>query len=530
MDAKENEQLQLLYAETVYKKNVSFNAMTGDDWIKFFKRIRPKFIVPSRDQLANELLDKTYDRVKDISQKTIVKSDYVSLVIDGWTNIRRDAVINIVLMTPTPIFYESIDTQGATKDADYMFDILKPIIIQLGPAKVTGLISDNEPKMISLKDKVIAEFKHIQFSGCVSHKFSNLIKKICDLDQIKTLVEDTEQIVFEIKNTQKLHAKYRSLIAQQKGKKKSFGELKTFSKTRFAGTAIMMKSVINAMDALRVLAADPENNVSEGTKMKVMSMGKHKEYVAEITLLVDFLDPLKDFIHCIEYDCFSIADMIHSVKKLEEWYLNNDIHFGSANIKIDQMFKDTINSVKTPSALLANILHPFYRGEELSTKEKSTAAMFVNVFARQLNMDVSVVMKSYQNFINGEFLFSQQYLFTIDTKNAISWWKFIKNISEHKSLCEMAHRLLCIQPTNTAVERSFSQQKRIHSIERYLLTAERVYKLMYIRSNLNASKPVSENVDRINPNVDDFIIVPETDLDSEDNESEDDVMSVHSSN
>ena len=175
-------------------------------------------------------------------------------------------------------------------------------------------------------------------------------------------------------------------------------------------------------------------------------------------------------------------------------------------------------------------MHPFYRGEELSTKEKSTAAIFANVFARQLNMDVSVVMKSYQNFINGEFHFSQQYLFTIDTKNAISWWKFIKKISEHKSLCEIALRLLCMQPTNTAVGRSFSQQKRIHIIERYLLTAERVTKLMYIRSNLNPSKPVSENVDRINPNVDDFIIVPETDLDSEDNESEDDVMSVYSSN
>ena len=156
--------------------------------------------------------------------------------------------------------------------------------------------------------------------------------------------------------------------------------------------------------------------------------------------------------------------------------------------------------------------------------------MFVNVFARQLNMDVSVVMKSYQNFISGEFLFSQQYLFTIDTKNAISWWKFLKKISEHKSLCEIALRLLCIQPTNTAVERSFSQQKRIHSIERYLLTAERVNKLMYILSNLNASNPVYENVDRINPNVDDFIIVPETDLDSEDNEGEYDVLFVHSSN
>lgn len=260
MDPKENKRLQLKYASCVYRNALSFNAMTGKDWKEFFGELRPSFTLPTREQLSNELLDETYQRVSDAAIKHIEKSNYVTLVIDGWTNVNKDAIINVVAMTPAPVFLKSIDTKGVCKNVEYMYGIVEEAIQNIGVRKVTGLISDNESKMITLKDEVQKVHKHVVFNGCVSHKLHNLIKKITALPKIRTLIDGCKEIV-EVNNHQSSHAKFRKLITADK--EKSFGELKLYSKTRFAGTVLMMNSVIKAQTALITLYADPANKISE---------------------------------------------------------------------------------------------------------------------------------------------------------------------------------------------------------------------------------------------------------------------------
>lgn len=194
MTEQEQKELQEMFSDCVYATGQSFNVMTCDIWKKFFTRLRPKFKVPDRKKISNQLLDKSYDKVSKLTDDHINQSDYVSLVIDGATNVNRDSIINIVAMTPSPVFLESIDTKGATKDANYMCHLLVPIIEKLQPRKITGLISDNESKMISLKDKIIEKYPHIIFSGCVGHKLNGLIGGICDRPLIQKLVVDAKPV------------------------------------------------------------------------------------------------------------------------------------------------------------------------------------------------------------------------------------------------------------------------------------------------------------------------------------------------
>ena len=186
MDGNELDELQLMYAECVYANGLSFNSMSNQKWVRFFKRLRPNFKVPSREQLSNELLKKSYDRVSKLAVAYVEKSEFISIVIDGWSNVRKNAIINVVAMTPEPVFLESIDTKGAKKNVKHMFNIVEKAITKLGAHKVAGLISDNENKMIGLKNEVIKKYKHIVFNGCVSHQLSLLIQKMCNLSDIKT--------------------------------------------------------------------------------------------------------------------------------------------------------------------------------------------------------------------------------------------------------------------------------------------------------------------------------------------------------
>ena len=484
MDGVENDKLQLLFAECVYASGVSFHAVTTKRWKEFFARIRPNFELPTRQQLGGGLLEKSYQKNVKTVDVYLEKTDYISLVIDGWTNIRKDAIINIVAMTPAPLFVKSIDTKGETKDADYMFSLLDQIIKKLGPKKITGLISDNEQKMLSLKDKVTKEYKHIVFSGCVAHKLNCLIKKICELKPIENIISGAKDIVKEINGNQKLHAKYRQMMVADRTS--SLRELKLFSETRFAGSIMMMKSVIDSVTALRSLAGDRNNKMSEINRKRILSLDEHLNFFQNLVHLQSTLKPICDGIHEIERNCCSIADMIEQIKTLEKIPLDGIKSFGDDIVsKVTKLFNDTMLSAKTPSALLANVLHPLYRGKNLSVEEKSTASLFIGIFSRNLDTNFNLAMKSYRQFINGEGYFSHQFLSAMEPESPISWWKFVSNMSDNNLLCEIAMRLLNIQPTNTAVERSFSKQKRIHSKDRNRLQGDKVNKLMYISSNIN---------------------------------------------
>ena len=116
MSNEENEELKSMFAECVYQTAQSFNASTHECWIKFFAKLRPKFEVPTKHELSNRLLDKSFEKVSSLTEDYICKADYISIVIDGWTNVRKDSIINIIAMTLSPIFLKSIDTKGAMKD------------------------------------------------------------------------------------------------------------------------------------------------------------------------------------------------------------------------------------------------------------------------------------------------------------------------------------------------------------------------------------------------------------------------------
>lgn len=115
MDPVENEVLRNKYADAVYGTAVSFNAISNPMWKEVYNRLRPKFEVPTREELSKDLLKESYERVSKLAVAYVEKSDYISIVIDGWSNVRKDAIINVVAMTPEPIFLEPIDTKGATK-------------------------------------------------------------------------------------------------------------------------------------------------------------------------------------------------------------------------------------------------------------------------------------------------------------------------------------------------------------------------------------------------------------------------------
>ena len=359
------------------------------------------------------------------------------------------------------------------------------VIFKLGPNKVTEIITDNEPKINLLANEVQNKYKHIVKVGCVSHKLSMMIRHICNLSQFKVLIKGTREIIREINDHHKLHAKYREAI--ESDGHGNFGELSLFSETRFAGSVLMMNTLIKAINPLKLIVSDSSNDVTDETKMKLLSYGQRKDFVSDMKQLVTILQPAADCIHRIEGNSESIADMIEQVMMMSHIHNASLQNISVQGEEVKTSFKKYISNSKTPSALLANMLHPLYLGSKQSSNDRSKAISFLVAFIGQLDMIDSKkdILKSYQEFYTKEGYFSQDFIWSLDLTNASSWWKMIRYQSDHKQLADIALRLLHVQPTNTTVERSFSSQNFIYRKEGNRLSAQHVHELLSVYCNIN---------------------------------------------
>lgn len=77
----------------------------------------------------------------------ISKAKTVGIQIDSRSNIRNDGIINILVITPEPVLYKTVESKDNKHDAQYMCDILVNVIEEIGASKVLSIVTDNASNM-----------------------------------------------------------------------------------------------------------------------------------------------------------------------------------------------------------------------------------------------------------------------------------------------------------------------------------------------------------------------------------------------
>lgn len=100
-------------------------------WKRFLNVLRPAYTPPTRHALSTHLLDTEFNRVQAKDKQTIDKADCISVISDGWSNVRGQGIINYIVTTPQPVFYKSTDTKDNRHTGLYIADELKTVISDL---------------------------------------------------------------------------------------------------------------------------------------------------------------------------------------------------------------------------------------------------------------------------------------------------------------------------------------------------------------------------------------------------------------
>lgn len=135
------------------------------------------------------LIDQKLDRIMTMSEDT-----GLAVLTDGWSNARREALINYLVATPRGAkFLRSTFGDGA-KDAEYMRQDLLKVLTEVGIDKVVVVVTDSAKVNQKALKLVTAEHKHITWVRCTAHAINLIFKDISKLDWALKIAKDARMV------------------------------------------------------------------------------------------------------------------------------------------------------------------------------------------------------------------------------------------------------------------------------------------------------------------------------------------------
>ena len=437
-------------AKFFYACNIPFNVAEHPQWLKMIELLRPGYLPPNRKALAGPLLEKTHGEIELNMQEDLHQKE-VTLIQDGWSDIHNTPVIASSIHAEDKSYFLSAEQTGANKKTkEYCATIALDAINQCKTkynCNVKGLVTDNEKKMVAMRTILKEEKPDIIVYGCASHWCNLLGQDITPASVIKQVVE--------VNKFFRNHHIPNSLLSDITGSVKP----QLPNETRWNSQIECCKSYIRNRPYMMLICAQNEEEIEPRIRTIINNIGLFNE----VKSLVEQLSPIAQALDKLQSDKSSIADACEEFCGLQ------------ANPVLEP-YKDTVkrrfDQAMTPSHFLANLLHPKYRGQRLTSTQIDEAQQLV------IN-DVPTVIPELLRYQLDDLVLPKVLSLSRETLSFQIWWKSAKQSeSISKELCDIAIKLSNLPASSASVERIFSNFGLIQTKLRNRLGISKASKLV----------------------------------------------------
>jgi hypothetical protein len=177
--------------------NISFRFLDNPFWMQFIRKLRPAYKSPTTRQFAT-LLSREYEQSKLTVTDVINNADFVSLTSDGWTDVSRNRLINVIAHTPDPLFYDTIDATMESHTGDLICELLASRIEIIGARKVVALVTDNASNLTGRVNGAWTLLKKrypwLITEGCKAHSIDLAAKDFVKLPVVSDVISNCTKI------------------------------------------------------------------------------------------------------------------------------------------------------------------------------------------------------------------------------------------------------------------------------------------------------------------------------------------------
>lgn len=484
MSKKEQDLADEAFARAIYAGALPLSIFSENPlWNDAFNILRPSYKPPNLHSLRKPLLEAEYSRVMELAKEKVQHAQCLTVISDGWTNIRGDGIVNFILATPSPVFHKAIEPGENRETGEFIGEELLKVIYDVGNANVLLIVTDNAKNMQSAWNIVRAEFPHIFTIGCIAHGLSLLAKDIMKVPRLSKLRNEAKTIVKTIKNKRVVLAIFRKKQQEKYGNK--LVTLKMPNPTRFAGDEILFNALKNNKSALQETMISEEVRIDETVRGLILDDG----FWHDITLAEELLKPIARGIKVLEGDAPNLSLVPRVLMDIKLQTINcldkysTVVNSSTRNTMLKQLSKRFEFCCK-PVHKAAYYVDPRFRGEGLSDEDCLDCLEVIKQISDHLSLPTSEVIANAALFKAKKGFYERTILWEVANHpecDPVAWWQ---GLCEKQQMQPVASRLLSLIPSSSASERNFSTFQLIHSKKRNRLLGSRVEKLVAIRSNL----------------------------------------------
>ena len=471
-------------ANFFYRTGISFRLADSEAFKDFISSLNPSYAasMPSAKMLSGSLLDQQYVKCSNRLEETLAAAQNLTLVTDGWTNIRGDHLVNFCIKAPElqPLFYKSINTSGISQNSQAVAAAIIEVIEELGSEKFCCVVTDNAPVMKAAWRHIEERFPHISANGCTAHCMSLLLKDLSNTPEHAKTIKDSEKVIKFVNNHHIVKAKYEAMRISAK-----------IPRTLSLSVSTRWFSLFNSMNDLLfskyvlIQLADEENDLlaeiaPKTTSAAVLSVIKSNTFWASLAKLVKDIEFPANIIGKFEADNAPLSNVYHYFGELYNHFEHDKIAQTKVKKRLDFLYTECIG--------LAYMLTPkfaaqgFYFAEDkidIVGSAENFASKIVPDIAEDTAEEVGREMIAYVGKMSSLTEFRGQTIFKMSAKE---YWNIIGHL-EFPSLYKIAKTINEMICSSATAERAWSTFRFIHSRLRNRLTNDRVKKLVFIYTN-----------------------------------------------
>ena len=491
----------------------------GDVHLKeAIKMLRPDDgLLPTRAQLATSLLDKCHEELK-AKVDARMNGSTTCLTTDGWSNIKSDAVVNYMAVSPDSCLYlEAVQTGQQGHDHEFIANDVERVFKMYDKTTFAGTVMDNTSANKKAWAVLHNKFPSRFFQGCTSHGLHLFVKDIFCATKTKKAGDDTatypvgypfeEMLLFinECKDIVKFFHNHHVVKAQLQELQKTSGarSLVRPCPTRWGtigqtcqtllASEKHLHTIVSARDFIKGTAAEKKERTD------VKETITDSRFVDLLKKAIAILEPLDTLTVKYQSDKVPISEVVPDFHKLPQQFAKllsakiiNEDELAYLSNKAASRFQFMYGHAHG----LAYMLDPRFIAEGLPREKREELEDILFGFPvddePRESIDearAKIIFNQYTEFViaatKEKELDTMRYtMLSKGHKTVLQYW--LVDGKDWPELRKIAIKLFSMATSSAASERNWSTMGFVHSKLRNALTPKNVDKLVFIKSNLPA--------------------------------------------